>query len=221
MLFSCFPGYVHLYMNYGVPLQQVAWRPYTFNLRHYQAGPPPEECPNILSGGNNLRDLDTLLKAGALLGSTVRPIHLYSSESGIVGNSAVIPKGVLPLMEFYGAIAKSRFLISPLREIRNEAAGITVMGWALVSGRPVIASSTAAARDYIADGVNGLLVPPGDPAALAKAIRRLDSDESLLNKLAAGARATGEKMSAERWAQELIEGSGTYERDHWMWTKLA
>jgi hypothetical protein len=220
VLWSCFPGYVHLYMNYGLPLHQVVWHPYTFHDQQYVRGPPVQDSDYILSGGNNLRDLETLLRAGHLLNPRTHPIHLYSSEPGIPVNPRVLHQGVLTLMEFYGAISRSRFLVAPLREIVDEAAGITVMGWALMSGRPVIASSTAAARDFIADGVNGILVPPGDAAALAAAIERVDGDPALLTDLAAGAREVASKMTAEHWARELLEGSRSYSRDHWMWMKL-
>ena len=40
--------------------------------------------------------------------------------------------------------------------------------------------------EVVSDGENGLLVPPGDPAALAAAIARLFDDEALRQRLADG-----------------------------------
>ena len=47
---------------------------------------------------------------------------------------------------------------------------------AMASGRPVVASDVAAVATAVAHGRTGLLVPPGDPAALADALRCLVDD---------------------------------------------
>jgi colanic acid/amylovoran biosynthesis glycosyltransferase len=44
---------------------------------------------------------------------------------------------------------------------------------ALASGCPVVSTCISGIPELVEDGINGLLVPPGDPGALAKAIRRL------------------------------------------------
>jgi glycosyltransferase involved in cell wall biosynthesis len=43
----------------------------------------------------------------------------------------------------------------------------------MASGRAVISTSISGIPELIDDGVSGLLVPPGDPAMLARAIRTL------------------------------------------------
>ena len=58
---------------------------------------------------------------------------------------------------------------------------------AMGCGLPVIASRVGAAPQMIEDGVNGLLVPPGDPDALASALERLLKDADLRGAL--GSRA--------------------------------
>ena len=50
---------------------------------------------------------------------------------------------------------------------------------ALACGTPLVTADTPAARELLADGESALLVPPGDPEALAAALRRLAGDADL------------------------------------------
>jgi glycosyltransferase involved in cell wall biosynthesis len=61
---------------------------------------------------------------------------------------------------------------------------------AMAAGRAVVASRVAGIPDVVRDGVNGLLVPPGDVAALRAALQRLADDGALRARLGAAARAT-------------------------------
>jgi glycosyltransferase involved in cell wall biosynthesis len=57
----------------------------------------------------------------------------------------------------------------------------------LAVGTPVIATSVGGVPEVVTDGENGLLVPPGDAAALATAIARFYGERSLRERLAAAA----------------------------------
>ena len=70
---------------------------------------------------------------------------------------------------------------------------------ALSVGTPVIATRVGAVPEIVEDGVNGLLVAPGDPAALAEAIRRFFADDGLRDRLASAARG-----SVARFAPEAV-----------------
>ena len=72
---------------------------------------------------------------------------------------------------------------------RPEPLGQNVLQY-LAAGRAVIAVDEGGPAEWITDGVNGLLVPPRDPATLAAALSRLDSDAALRSRLAAAAAAT-------------------------------
>ena len=50
-------------------------------------------------------------------------------------------------------------------------------------GHPVIATDNGGQREYIIDGKNGLLVPPGDAQALAKKMAQLMDDSTLRHQL--------------------------------------
>ena len=85
---------------------------------------------------------------------------------------------------------------------RAEGFGLAIVE-AMAAGAPVVATATDGAREVIADGESGLLVPSRDPAALASAVLRLLRDEGLRSRLAeaAGLRAR-ERWSLERMVAE-------------------
>jgi glycosyltransferase involved in cell wall biosynthesis len=68
---------------------------------------------------------------------------------------------------------------------------------ALATGPPLITGDTPAARELLADERDALLVPPGDPAALAGAIRRVAADPELARNLSVGGRRTYEEQASE------------------------
>lgn len=58
----------------------------------------------------------------------------------------------------------------------------------MAAGTPVIASRVGAIPDIIVDGVHGLLVPPRDPAAIARAIERLGGERDTLARMSSACR---------------------------------
>ena len=81
---------------------------------------------------------------------------------------------------------------------------------AAAAGLPVVASDVGGIRDFIMmDGFCGLLVPPGDPQALADAITRLLDDSGLRQKLVEQAQVTLKtEYDAEVNAVRLIDAMG-------------
>lgn len=75
---------------------------------------------------------------------------------------------------------------------------------AMLAGRPVVASDVQGLAEIVRDGSTGLLVPPGDPSALADAIVLLAEDPALRSRLAAAARADARlRFSPERYASRV------------------
>jgi glycosyltransferase involved in cell wall biosynthesis len=64
----------------------------------------------------------------------------------------------------------------------------TVLIEAAACGRSIVATDVAGCRDVVTDGVNGLLVPPNQPEALAQAIETLALDPELRRRMGAASR---------------------------------
>jgi glycosyltransferase involved in cell wall biosynthesis len=96
----------------------------------------------------------------------------------------------LPTAAVAAALDEASFLVLPSR---SEGLGRVVIE-ALCRARPVVGSRVGGIPDLIEDGRNGLLVEPGDTAALADALERVLGDRGLLERLAGEARP-----SVEAW----------------------
>jgi len=59
---------------------------------------------------------------------------------------------------------------------------------AMAAGRPIIATETGPTRRVLAEGASGVLVPAGDPSAMARAFERLATQSTLRQHLAESAR---------------------------------
>src|SRR5918997_2178640 len=80
----------------------------------------------------------------------------------------------------------------------------TVLLEAMQAGLPVVASKTGDVPDVIEDSVNGMLVAPGEPEALARAIDRLLADPGLTCRLSEGAREGGKDYDWEVLAGRVL-----------------
>jgi glycosyltransferase involved in cell wall biosynthesis len=77
---------------------------------------------------------------------------------------------------------------------------------AMAVRRPVVAYASGGAPEVVADGVTGLLVPPGDVPALARALVRVLRDESLQRQLGGAGRDRVERVfHPEQSAAALLE----------------
>ncbi|HSF33945.1 MAG TPA: glycosyltransferase family 4 protein [Candidatus Tectomicrobia bacterium] len=132
-------------------------------------------------------------------GPEARVLHSLAAE--LPGRITLV--GAVPMVEVPAYIramdiavapypALERFYFSPLKVLEYLAAG-----------RAVVASGIGQLNELIRDGETGLLVPPGDPAALAEALGKLAADQDLRQTL--GAAAAVEARRAHTWRQRASE----------------
>ena len=156
----------------------------------------------------------TLLSAWRASGLAASHAALVLVGGGPFRSRAVATSAVLPADGIVEAGT-----VSPV-ELRNFYAGSDVCAipsvptrtiretWSLVAneamnqGVPIVASDAvgAAAGGLVRDGRNGLVVPAGDPTALASALRRVHDEPGLRERLGAAAREDVKPYTAQAWA---------------------
>ncbi|HEY7890624.1 MAG TPA: lysylphosphatidylglycerol synthase domain-containing protein [Solirubrobacteraceae bacterium] len=103
-------------------------------------------------------------------------------------------------------LERAQVLCAP--SLHGESFGM-VLTEAFAAATPVVASDIPGYRDVVRDGVDGLLVAPGDPLELAQALRRLALDA---HERARMARAAHERAQRFAWPHVAAEVLEVYER---------
>ena len=147
----------------------------------------PEEPPHVLFVGRLSREkgIEDFMAATEGL-----PRRIVGAGPIAVPEAA----GFVPPAELGGWYDRAAVVCVPSR---REGYGV-VAREAMGHGRAVVATAVGGLLDAIEDGETGLLVPPGDVAALRAALERLLQDAPLRERLGAAARA----RAAERWSRE-------------------
>lgn len=154
------------------------------------------------------KGVGTLLRAAAEVGAQV----------DVCGDGWWAPKarqlaqrlGVESLVRFRGWVSREELSMA-----YREAAVATVPShWpepfglvgleAMVNRRPVVASATGGIPEWLEDGETGLLVPPGDAHALAKALATLLDDPARCKRMGeSGAARAARLFSQERYLEAI------------------
>ena len=121
-----------------------------------------------------------------------------AASTGVADRTAF--RGALPRASLAQVYADADVALFPV--LWQEPFGIVPLE-AMACGTPVVATGTGGSASFLADGDNCLLVPPGDPAALAAAVRRLGGDPVLRRRLVVGGLATARAHGVDAYAERL------------------
>jgi phosphatidylinositol alpha-mannosyltransferase len=103
------------------------------------------------------------------------------------------------------ALEQADLLVAP--SLRGESFGM-VLTEAFAAGTPVVASNIPGYRDVVRDGVDGVLVPPGDAQVLAEVLRDLHEEPARRAEMARAAAHDVERFAWPRVAEQVM---GAYE----------
>jgi glycosyltransferase involved in cell wall biosynthesis len=162
------------------------------------------------------KGVDVLLEALALV-PAVRGLivggHEAEPDLGRVKELAE-RLGISARVTFTGLVAPARVpdllrsaailaLPNPASAISNRFTSPLKLFEYMAAGRAIVASDLPSVREVLHDGVDALLVPPGDATALAEALRRLIAEPALAEQLARRAAEAAPGYSWSRRAERL------------------
>ena len=144
------------------------------------------------------KGVDDLLHAFAEVGSLVAEAKLVIVGDGPERESLermVAELGLSEAVRFTGTLRGERLheeyercdvFVLPSKAVREDTAseglGLTLIE-AAMHGKPLVGTTHGGIPEVIQDGVNGLLVPPGNPHLLAEALTKLVKDKELARRM--------------------------------------
>jgi len=184
--------------RFGVPGGRLCVVPVGAEPERFPPSPQPSGPPTALFYGKlqPLHGLDTVVAAARMPG--VPPVRLIGEGQLDAWLAEELRREPPPPIEHVKWVPYERLGA----EVAAAAICLGVFGTgakaarvvpnkvhqAMAGARPVVTADTPAARELLADGRDALLVRPGDPGALAAALRRLAADRELRERLGAAAR---------------------------------
>ena len=178
--------------------------------------PGPPGPITIAFAGRLVADkgIRTLVDAHAILRSRGRDIRLLIAGLPDPANpSSIPPQDIaawtrLPGLTHLGYVtdiaafwASAHIAVLPSR---REGLPLSLLE-AAACGRPLVATDVPGCREIARAGINALLVPPDDAAALADAIDRLAADATLRRRFGQASRALAEReFSSERIGGDVV-----------------
>lgn len=156
----------------------------------------------VLDAANGLRGSDVrflLVGDGARRDAVVAHAHALKLD-----NTALV--GLVPIAEAAEYLSLCDVVLVPLK--RTDQIEITLPAKvfeAAAMEKPMIVAAGSAAADLVSRYGAGLVVPPEDPEALAKAIERLRDEPDLLHSLKAGCRKLADDFDRDRLAIEMLD----------------
>lgn len=143
--------------------------------------------------------LDVVAKAGFRGVDSLEWFEVLAERAGIAGSAEFLSSvGADKLLSLY---ADCDVLALPSR---NEGWGLSLME-AMACGKPVVATRVGGIPELVRDGVEGILVEPGDTRGLAMAIRRLLENPDERARMGASGLERARSFSWDATAKKVLE----------------
>lgn len=182
--------------------------------RFAKATPWPTTGPTILFLGRHepRKGLSVLLEAMAALPEHTRlwvageGPETAALRAAAAGDARIEWLGRIDDAEAAARLRGASVFCAP--SVHGESFGVVLLE-AMAASTPIVASDLPGYRNVAIPGTHAVMVPPGDPAALAGALRLVLGDRVLAERLVAAGEAKAGELSMDRLAERYLE---LYER---------
>jgi glycosyltransferase involved in cell wall biosynthesis len=193
-----------------LPGHDVRFVPFGVDTAAFAPQDVEPEVDVVSVGLDPERDYALLARVAATMAGHSFAVVASTDQARTLGGANVAVTSELPFSETHDRIARARVVALPVRDNLYSGATTTLLQ-AMAAAKPVVVSRTAAiAEGYgLEDGVNVRLVPPGDEAAFADALRELLADADAAAALGRRARETVEReLGWDRYVDRLADVLG-------------
>ncbi len=187
---------------------RVEFIPYGVDLDYFKPSGALGEGAIFSPGRDPDRDLKLLFQATEGLGKEVIITTRESRLEALKPLPAHVVHKTFSVPELKAAYDDASVVVIPLDTSSglNNEMGISAVYEALSMGKAIVASRSQGMEAYIEEGVNGLLVPQHDEAAMRQAISRLLNDKELRERLGKNARVfVEEHLNPDRCTERLAQ----------------
>ena len=199
--------------TFGLDADRVRVVPFGIDARFFSSRSEPEEDYVLAIGRDRGRDHQTLVEA--MRRSDAR-LRLFA-PAGMVDERSLPPNVELTTeridhVSYRQILARAR-LVAVTTTAPRYPSGQTVVLEAMAMAKPLVVTDSPAMRDYVTPDVQGVVVPPGDPAALAVAVDELLADGPRRRRLGlAGREAVERRFNQEEMWARIAAGLHSLER---------
>jgi Glycosyl transferases group 1 len=130
----------------------------------------------VFAGGNSLRDYRPLIDAAGEIGAPVDIATSTLDADDARRYPANVTARSFARADYDAMLRAASVVVVPLEPRTDRSSGQTTYVNAMALGKAIVVTDAPGVRDYIDDGDTGVIVPCGDAAALASAVRALLSD---------------------------------------------
>lgn len=198
----------------GFDEDRIRIRPSGIDLEFFSPSPLPDRPPEVLFVGRFVekKGLDVLAQAWPLVtekvpDATLRLLGFGPLEPLARSIPGRVEMSLTPTRsEVRHAMRRARVVVSPSHVAGPDDAVeslLVVNVEAQASGRPVVTTNHGGIPEHVRDGETALVVPEGDPGALAEALIAVLNDGTLARRLADAGPIWAQRYDVRLTAQEM------------------